>query len=146
MLVSGLRPSISAPVVVVLHIGAHQSELPALLSAVGPLPVKHADHGELLAPGHIYVAPPDRHMIVATGGRLLLTQGPKENWARPAIDPLFRSVAESFSPRLRFPAMPRRGSFPHSERRAPPRSQRECGIIPLLKPWVVLESTWLSFA
>lgn len=85
-----------APVLIVLHIGAHQSNLPALLSAAGPLPAKHAEHGELIAPGRIYVAPPDNHMIVATGGRLLLTRGPKENWARPAIDPLFRSAAECY--------------------------------------------------
>lgn len=96
MLVSGLRPSISAPVLVVLHIGAHQSNLPALLSAAGPLPAKHAKDGEAITPGRIYVAPPDRHMLVTGDGRLLLTRGPKENWARPAIDPLFRSAAEYY--------------------------------------------------
>jgi two-component system chemotaxis response regulator CheB len=82
---------------VVLHIGAHRSELPTLLNAVGALPAKHAEDGEMIKPGHIYVAPPDRHMTVARG-RLQLLRTPKVNWARPAIDPLFRSVAKGYGP------------------------------------------------
>jgi len=94
-LAAALPGTLAAPVLVVLHIGAFRSELPALLNAAGPLPAKHAEDGETILPGHIYVAPPDRHMIVADG-RLRLLRGPKENCARPAIDPLFRSVAESY--------------------------------------------------
>lgn len=94
-LAAALPKTLSAPVLVVLHIGAHESELPALLNAAGPVPAKHAEDGEPILPSHIYVAPPDRHMIVADG-RLRLLRGPKENCARPAIDPLFRSVAASY--------------------------------------------------
>ncbi|MCA1776818.1 MAG: chemotaxis protein CheB [Loktanella sp.] len=94
-LVEALPKSLSVPVLVVLHIGAHPSSLPALLSAAGSIPAKHVEDGEVIRPGHIYVAPPDRHMIV-DGGKLRLTRGPKENCARPAIDPLFRSVAENY--------------------------------------------------
>lgn len=94
-LVAKLPDTFLAPVLVVLHIGAHHSELPALLNAVGPIPAKHAEDGEVILPGHIYVAPPDRHMIV-DDGKMRLTRGPKENCARPAIDPLFRSVAENY--------------------------------------------------
>jgi two-component system, chemotaxis family, protein-glutamate methylesterase/glutaminase len=93
-LAAALPSTLCSPVLVVLHIGAFRSELPALLNAAGPVPAKHAEDGETIFPGHIYVAPPDRHMIVADG-RLRLLRGPKENCARPAIDPLFRSVAES---------------------------------------------------
>ncbi|MEF2549842.1 chemotaxis protein CheB [Aurantimonas sp. A2-1-M11] len=96
-LVAALPVTLAAPVLVVLHIGANRSELPALLNAAGPVPAKHAEDGETIAPGHIYVAPPDRHIIVADG-RLRLLRGPKENCARPAIDPLFRSVADSHGP------------------------------------------------
>jgi two-component system, chemotaxis family, protein-glutamate methylesterase/glutaminase len=96
-LAAALPSTLVAPVLVVLHVGAYRSELPALLNAAGPLPAKHAEDGERIVPGHIYVAPPDRHMIVAEG-RLRLMRGPKENCARPAIDPLFRSVAESHGP------------------------------------------------
>ena len=94
-LAAALPSTLSAPVLVVLHIGAYRSELPALLNAAGPVPAKHAEEGETIFAGRIYVAPPDRHMIVADG-RLRLLRGPKENCARPAIDPLFRSVAESY--------------------------------------------------
>lgn len=94
-LVSGLSETFPAPILVVLHIGAQPSELPRLLSAAGPLPAEHAEDGQPILPGHIHVAPPDRHMIVVDG-RLRLSRGPKVNCARPAIDPLFRSVAESF--------------------------------------------------
>ncbi|MRX52305.1 chemotaxis protein CheB [Paracoccus sp. S-4012] len=96
-LAAALPETFAAPILVVLHVGAHRSELPELLSAVGPMPAKHAEDDEAFHPGNIYVAPPDRHMIVAEG-RLRLLRTPKENWARPAIDPLFRSVAESYGP------------------------------------------------
>lgn len=96
-LAAALPDRLAAPVLVVLHVGAHRSELPELLNGAGPLPAKHADDGEIIRPGRIYVAPPDRHMIVANG-RLRLLRTPKENWARPAIDPLFRSVAENDGP------------------------------------------------
>lgn len=96
-LVAALPENFSAPVLIVLHIGAYRSELPALLTAVGRVPAKHAEDGEDIRPGQIYVAPPDRHMLVDRG-RVRLSRGPKENCARPAIDPLFRSVAEHYGP------------------------------------------------
>lgn len=96
-LAAALPENLQAPVLVVLHIGAHRSQLPALLNAAGPLLAKHAEVGDAIHPGRIYVAPPDRHMIVADG-RLRLLRGPKENCSRPAIDPLFRSVAENYGP------------------------------------------------
>jgi two-component system chemotaxis response regulator CheB len=97
VLAAALPGTFAAPILVVLHIGAHRSELPSLLNAAGPLTAKHAEDGEALASGHIYVAPPDRHMVVV-GGLLRLVRGPKQNCARPAIDPLFESVAENYGP------------------------------------------------
>lgn len=96
-LAAALPERFAAPILVVLHVGAHRSELPELLNKAGRLPAKHADDGEVIRPGHIYVAPPDHHMVVING-RLRLLRTPKENWARPAIDPLFRSVAENYGP------------------------------------------------
>jgi len=94
-LTAGLAAPLPAPILIVLHIGALRSELPALLNAAGVTPAKHGEDGEAVRPGRIYVAPPDRHMTVIDG-RVRLTRGPKENWARPAIDPLFRSVAAGY--------------------------------------------------
>jgi two-component system chemotaxis response regulator CheB len=93
--VSRLSSPLAVPILGVLHIGAQRSELPMLLNAAGPTPAKHGEDGELIKPGHIYLAPPDRHMIVDED-RIRLTRGPKENWARPAIDPLFRSAALAY--------------------------------------------------
>jgi two-component system chemotaxis response regulator CheB len=86
-----------AALLVVLHVGTHKSELPWLLNRDGPLLAIHPENGEPITPGRIYVAPPDHHMVVGPG-RVYLTRGPRENWARPAIDPLFRTAARSYGP------------------------------------------------
>jgi two-component system, chemotaxis family, protein-glutamate methylesterase/glutaminase len=63
------------------------------------LPVSQAVDGQLIEPGHVYVAAPDRHLLIV-GTTLRLGEGPRENMARPAIDPLFRSAALAFSSRV----------------------------------------------
>ncbi len=93
--VSALPADLAAAVFVTLHIGAHRSDLPWLLARAGSLPATHPRDGDPIVSGHIYVAPPDHHMIVEAG-HVRLTKGPRENWARPAIDPLFRSAAEAY--------------------------------------------------
>ena len=94
-LTAGLPADLSAAIFVVLHIGAHKSALPWLLNQAGSLPARHPQDGDLIEPGHIYVAPPDHHMILQHG-QVRLTRGPRENWARPAVDPLFRSAAATY--------------------------------------------------
>lgn len=96
---AALPPDFPAAVFVVLHIGEKPSRLPELLNAIGPLPAHHAVDGEPIAPGQITVAPPDRHLLIVRRG-VRLTRGPRENWARPAIDPLFRSAAAAFGSRV----------------------------------------------
>lgn len=96
---AALPPDFAAAVFVVLHIGEKPSRLPELLSAVGPLPAHHARDGEAIAPGQITVAPPDRHLLISRRG-VRLSRGPRENWARPAVDPLFRSAAAAFGPQV----------------------------------------------
>jgi two-component system chemotaxis response regulator CheB len=95
--VCGLPVSFPAAILVVVHIGASPSILPSILNESRRLPVSHATHGERIRPGHIYIAPPDHHLTVKDG-RLMLSRGPRENWTRPAIDPLFRCVAEEYGP------------------------------------------------
>lgn len=95
VLVEGLPPDLPAALLVVLHIGAHKSDLPWLLNRAGGLRAVHpADRDEVCA-GQIYVAPPDHHMTLENG-HVRLTKGPRENFARPAIDPLFRSAAADY--------------------------------------------------
>jgi two-component system chemotaxis response regulator CheB len=98
-LAAALPADLPAAVCVVLHVGAYDSTLPALMSAVGPLPAEHAKHHEPIEHGRIYVAPPDHHLLVAED-ELVLTRGPKEHHTRPAVDPLFRSAALSCGPRV----------------------------------------------
>jgi two-component system, chemotaxis family, protein-glutamate methylesterase/glutaminase len=83
-------------VLVVLHLApTATSALPQILARAGALDAKHAEDGEALEPGCIYVAPPNHHMIVADG-HVRLDPGPRVNGHRPAIDTLFRSAADAY--------------------------------------------------
>jgi two-component system chemotaxis response regulator CheB len=93
VLASGFSPDLPATVLVVIHLPAGiESNLDALLSQAGPLPASFARDGEAMERGRVYIAPPACHLLV-DGDRLGLGHGPRENYARPAIDPLFRSAA-----------------------------------------------------
>jgi two-component system chemotaxis response regulator CheB len=97
---TGLTRSLKASVFVVCHTAADGPSLLAkVLSRSTQLPVDFATHGAAIEPGTIRVAPPDRHLLLQND-RVLLSRGPKHNRARPAIDPLFRSAAEVYGPRV----------------------------------------------
>jgi two-component system, chemotaxis family, protein-glutamate methylesterase/glutaminase len=96
-LFSRLPADFPAAILAVLHVGAGPSTLPSLLNHNQGLPASHAINGERIQPGHIYIAPPDHHLLVHDGW-LELSRGPRVNWTRPAIDPLFRSLAEAHGP------------------------------------------------
>jgi two-component system, chemotaxis family, protein-glutamate methylesterase/glutaminase len=97
-LVGRLSPDFPGAVVVVLHVAATGTTvLPQILDRAGPLPASAAEEGARLSPGRVYVAPSDCHVLVEDGG-LRLWSGPRENGHRPAVDPLFRSVARAYGP------------------------------------------------
>jgi two-component system, chemotaxis family, protein-glutamate methylesterase/glutaminase len=99
-LVSGLPHDLAAALFVVVHVPPYaESRLPEILSRAGPLPATHAVDGEPFQLGRIYVAPPDRHLLLRQGW-MELARGPRENHSRPAIDPLFRSAARAFASRV----------------------------------------------
>jgi two-component system chemotaxis response regulator CheB len=98
-LVRGLPADLDAPVCVVLHLPAGaESRLAEILSRAGQLPAIQARGGERLTPGRVYVAPPDRHLIVRDGHALVM-RGAHENGLRPSVDVLFRSAALSYGRR-----------------------------------------------
>jgi two-component system chemotaxis response regulator CheB len=98
-LVAGLPADYPGVALVVLHMPRNApSALPAILDRSGPLPAATALDGEPLRPGRVYVAPNDHHLIVLDG-HIRLSRGPAENGHRPAIDPLFRSIARAFGRR-----------------------------------------------
>ncbi|MEZ2354847.1 chemotaxis protein CheB [Caballeronia sp. RCC_10] len=97
-IVSGLPADFPASIFVVMHIGTWPSRLPQILAADSRLPVVHASDGEAIAAVTVYIAPPDRHMLLGDA-RIVLSTAPKENFTRPAADPLFRSAAVNFGDR-----------------------------------------------
>ena len=84
-LVLQLPADLPATVLIVQHISATASgALAQILDRAGPLPATLAQDGETFKPAHIYVAPPNRHLLIKHGC-LRLTRGPRENRVRPAI-------------------------------------------------------------
>lgn len=97
-LTRGLPAGLPAAVCVVMHTSAQGSGLlPRILARHSALPILHATDGEEYRPGRVYVAPPDRHLLIE-GERLRVVHGPRENRHRPAVDPLFRSAAQARGP------------------------------------------------
>jgi two-component system chemotaxis response regulator CheB len=97
-LLHALPATFPLPIGIVVH-SAPQSPglLAEILARVGTLKVTNARNRERLVGGHVYVAPPDCHLLVEPGA-LRVTKGPRENRFRPAIDPLFRSAAQVYGP------------------------------------------------
>jgi two-component system, chemotaxis family, protein-glutamate methylesterase/glutaminase len=99
-ILQGLPADFSAAIFIVLHIPARSlGILATVTSAATNLPVRPAEHDMSIEPGTIYLAVPDHHLILKKD-RMVLGRGPRENMARPAIDPLFRSAAIAFGPRV----------------------------------------------
>jgi two-component system, chemotaxis family, protein-glutamate methylesterase/glutaminase len=99
-LVHEIPSDLRGAIFIVLHIPAETtSSLPHILSRAGSLPASHPANGAPIEYGHIYVAPPDYHLLIEQE-HVCLVRGPKENRHRPAIDPLFRSAAEAYGQRV----------------------------------------------
>jgi two-component system chemotaxis response regulator CheB len=97
---SGLPSDFPASIFVVLHTSPDSpGVLAAILDRAGVLPATNAQNHEKIRSGRIYVAPPDRHLILEPG-KMVLARGPRENRFRPAVDPLFRSAAQTYGPRV----------------------------------------------
>ena len=106
-MVCGLPQDLPAAVFIVLHIPAHgKSVLPRILNRViekqygqSSWQAHHPTDGELIQAGRIYVAPPDKHLLIRDNC-IHLVRGPRENSHRPAVDPLFRTAARTYGTRV----------------------------------------------
>lgn len=101
-LILQLKDGFDAPILVVQHLspGASGNVILDVLGKIGSIKCEQAISGRKLQNGHLYLAPPDNHLMINDDETLLVTKGARENRYRPAIDPLFRSAAVVFSTRV----------------------------------------------
>ncbi|MFD7072639.1 chemotaxis protein CheB [Nocardioides sp. NPDC059952] len=100
LLLSGFAGDLPVPLLVVQHLDPrHETVIAEVLQRRTRLRVKLAEDGERAAPGIVYVAPPDRHLLVREGGVLTLTESELVHFVRPSADLLFESVAATFGDR-----------------------------------------------
>ncbi len=97
---SDIKDVLDLPVVITQHMPATFTAILAehLARATGR-ECAEAKDGEVLTAGRMYVAPGGYHMTVVRDGgslKLKLDQGPQENFCRPSVDPMFRSVSKNF--------------------------------------------------
>ncbi|GJE27821.1 chemotaxis protein CheB [Methylobacterium organophilum] len=99
-ILGSLPADLPAAVLVVVHMPTLGSGmLASLATGTCALPIRQAEEGMPVEPGTVYVAAPDTHLLLHDG-HLRLGRGPRENLSRPAIDPLFRSAAVHYGPRV----------------------------------------------
>lgn len=96
--VTAIAPQLSVPVLITQHMPpTFTSILAESLSRTSSLKCVEGANGMMLEKGCVYVAPGDYHMTIkGKGGPIELNQNPPENFCRPAVDPLFRSVAAAY--------------------------------------------------
>lgn len=95
-----LPPDFGAVVMVVQHLDPrHRSLMPQIIGRRSALPVYQAIEGMEVESGCVYLAPPDRHMLVNRDGTVSLTQTELVNFVRPSADLLFESVAAAYGER-----------------------------------------------
>lgn len=94
-LAASFPADLQAAVFVTIHLFERsETILPEVLNRAGPLPAVHPWEETPIQPGHIYLAPPDYHLIL-TPRTVHVGHGPKENLQRPCINTMFRSAAAS---------------------------------------------------
>lgn len=100
VILGGLPKDFPASICVVIHIAADSPNIMGdILRRAGPLDAVVIKTREALKPGTIYLPCPDHHLLLEPL-RAVASRGPRENRFRPAIDPLFRSAASAYGPRV----------------------------------------------
>lgn len=99
IVISQLPADFSAAVLIVQHLAPHHKSLLAfVIGRHSALPVRQAQHGDVISPGTVYIAQPDMHLLVA-GGCIELSRSELVHFTRPSIDLLLESVAGAYGPR-----------------------------------------------
>ena len=99
-LLGALPVGFPVPVLVVQHLDPrHETVIAHVLGRSAQLPVKLAEAGELARPGTVYVAPPNRHLLVGAAGLMSLSDSELVHFVRPSADLLFESVAGAYGAR-----------------------------------------------
>src|SRR5262249_3279542 len=99
-LLARIEPGFPGAMLVALHRSPyHESSLAQVLARGTEHDVKEPEDGDAIEASRVYVAPGDRHLLVEHDV-LRVVRGPKEHFTRPAIDPLFRSAATAYGPRV----------------------------------------------
>ncbi|MBF0379969.1 MAG: hypothetical protein HQL69_03070 [Magnetococcales bacterium] len=98
MILSALPKNLPVPLVVVQHLAmdADSEYLAAYLDNHSQLTVMDAFDKQVMKPGFVYIAPPGFHLMVEATGSLSLSNDPKFNYSRPAIDILFESAIMAY--------------------------------------------------
>ena len=96
-----LNKDFNIPIIFVLHRNSDVNEsLVGILSIKTNLIVKEADEKELISKGHVYLAPPDYHLLIEKDGSLSLDASAKIKYSRPSIDVTFYSAADAYKEKL----------------------------------------------
>lgn len=96
----GLSHDFPASIAIVQHLDPrHRSVMAELLARRCELTVKQAGEGDVMTPGCVLIAPPDRHLLINPDGSISLTQTELVHFLRPSGDLLFESVAASYRDR-----------------------------------------------
>jgi two-component system, chemotaxis family, protein-glutamate methylesterase/glutaminase len=99
-IVGRLPADLPAAICIVIHMAPDSpGTLHWALNRAGTLPAEQVTSRSKLQPGRVYVAPPDYHLLIEPGV-VRVGRGPKEHHFRPAVDPLFRSAAQVYGPRV----------------------------------------------
>ncbi|MBM3554408.1 MAG: chemotaxis response regulator protein-glutamate methylesterase [Alphaproteobacteria bacterium] len=99
-----LKNQVKVPILITQHMpGTFTAILAEHIAKASGAPCAEGKDGEVVEGGKIYVAPGDWHMVVAVeGGKkvIRLNQDPPENFCRPAVDPMFRSICAAYGPKV----------------------------------------------
>lgn len=102
--VLGALGAIPQPILITQHMPPTFTRILAEhITRAGKMPCHEGEDGAVVEPGQIYLAPGDRHMLVKGQGssrKIKLDDGPAENFCRPAVDPMLRSIVQAYGSRI----------------------------------------------